>query len=68
MTEEKRCTFTTEYDKGYEQGRKEVIDHVKVRCPLCGKMHELKYAYKSMPLLACPEAKPDTIYCFKEEV
>ena len=38
-----------------------------VDCPLCGNQHEIKYEYKGMPLLACPEADENKIYSYELE-
>ena len=49
------------YRKRREGATKETLS-----CPLCGKSHEVTYYYNNTPLLACPKAEPDKIYCFNK--
>jgi hypothetical protein len=36
-------------------------------CPHCGNLHEVKYLYKGMPILACEMAPRDQILSFLAE-
>lgn len=38
-----------------------------INCALCGELHEVKYAYKDIPILACPKAEEGKIYTFRED-
>jgi hypothetical protein len=43
----------------------EIKSYLSEKCPICGEWHEIKYVYKTMPLMACEKMPIDKIVMFE---